>query len=50
MSRQPLNLSAADFDPLPERPARTLRFWLGKVVAMPLCVALAVAYMLKRSD
>jgi hypothetical protein len=50
MPRPPLNLSSADFDPLPDRPLRTLRFWFGKAVSMPLWIALAVVYLLKRSD
>jgi hypothetical protein len=50
MSHPSLDLSPADFDPLPEKPLRTLRFWFGKAVALPLWLALAVAYLLDRRD
>jgi hypothetical protein len=50
MSTPSLHLSAADFEPLPERPLRSPRFWLGKAVAVPLWLALAIAYLLISPD
>ena len=46
MSNPPLNLSPADFDPLPDQPSRTARYWLGNALSLPLWVAVAVTYAL----
>jgi hypothetical protein len=50
MTNPPLNLSTSDFDPLPEQPLRSARFWVGKAVAVPLWLALAVAYVFVSRD
>jgi hypothetical protein len=50
MSYRSLDLPYSDFEPLPERPLRSPRFWLGKAVAVPLWLALAIAYLLISPD
>jgi hypothetical protein len=50
MSNPTINLSAADFDLMPERPLRSPRYWVGKAVAVPLWLALALVYLLIKPE
>lgn len=34
-----------DFDVLPDRPLRSVDYWVGRLLAGPLCFALAAAYL-----